>query len=161
LPWSKGKTLPGKPTATFESAYILRVPKQLGRASLGALLERSGVHVPPVLHALNNVAKISQADLAKAAGVTRGRIGHYLNLDERVPEDRERRFYEILRGVTEEYEQTVKKLDEDPELSPQNERLVPEAVPVAREIAKACREVLNNYEAAQHLKDDADKDEVT
>ncbi len=149
----------GKPTATIESTFI-RTPNQLGRKSVGALLVRSGPHIPVVLHTLINVAGASKADLAKMTGLTRGRIGHYLNLDEPVPEDRERQFYESLRAITEAYEEILAMLDRDPEIFLEEKPLVPEAVPVALEIVKACRKVLANYEAAHQPKVDADEGEV-
>ncbi len=129
---------------------------------VGKLVLRKGSHIPVVLHTLIYVAGASRADVAKMTGLTRGRSGHYLHLDEPVPEDRERQFYEILRDITEGYEENLTMFEAeffhaelDMDVVP-----VPEAVPVAREIIKACRKVLADYEAAQHLKADADDGKV-
>ncbi len=159
LPRSKAKTSPGKPTATKESAFIL-TPNTLGKMLVGDLVLRKGPHVPGVLHALIHVAGASSADVAKMTGLTRGRIGHYLHIYEPVPADRERQFYETLRGITEEYEEDLAMLDGDPENFLQEKSLVLEAVPADREIVNTCRKVLTNYEAAHPPKVDADDAEV-
>ncbi len=161
LPRSKAKTSPGKPTATKESAFIL-TPNTLGKMLVGDLVLRKGPHIPGVLHALIHVAGASRANVARMTGLTRGRIGHYLHLDEPVPEDRERQFYEILRDITEGYEENLTMFEVeffhgemDMDVVP-----VPETVPVAREIIKACRKALTDYEAAHQPKVDADDAEV-
>ena len=149
---NKAKTRSGKPTATMEPTFI-RAPNQLGRMSVGAMLVRSGTQIPAVLHALIYVAGVSKAETAKMIGVTRGRIGHYVNGDEPVPEDRERQIYETLRDITEANEKGLARLKGDP-------LFFNEAAPVAFEMVKACRKVLDTYEAAHQPKDDADEGEV-
>ncbi len=155
------KASSGKPTATKESASVV-TPNTLGKMLVGDLTLRKGSHIPGVLHALIHVAGASSADVAKMTGLTRGRIGHYLHIYEPVPADRERQFYEILRDITKGYEDNLIMLEAgffhtemDMDVVP-----VPEAVPVAREIIKACRKVLANYEAAHQPKDDTDDTEV-
>ena len=149
LPRSKAKTSPGKPTATKESAFIL-TPNTLGKMLVGDLVLRKGPHIPGVLHALIHVAGASRANVARMTGLTP------------VPEDRERQFYEILRDITEGYEENLTMfeveffhVEMDMDVVP-----VPEAVPVAREIIRACRKALAGYEAAHQPKDDADEGEV-
>ncbi len=155
------KASSGKLTATKESASVV-TPNTLGKMLVGNLVLRKGSHIPVVLHTLIHVAGASKADVAKMTGLTRGRIGHYLHLYEPVPEDRERQFYEILRDITEGYEENLTMFETeffhvemDMDVVP-----VPEAVPVAREIIRACRKVLANYEAAHQPKVDADDAEV-
>ncbi len=146
---SKAKTSPGKPSAIEESPFVL-TPSQIGRFLAGNLLFRN---CPAVLHALIYVAGVSKAETAKMIGVTRGRIGHYVNGDEPVPEDRERQIYETLRDITEANEKGLDRLKGDP-------LFFNEAAPVAFEMVKACRKVLDTYEAAHQPKDDADEGEV-
>ena len=158
-PRGRGKTLPGKPAATKESPFVL-TPRQLGRFRAVRLLHRN---CPAALHALIYVAGISRADVAKATGLTRGRIGHYLNRNDPVPEDRERQLYELLRDITQGYEDA---LADDKEWYPENnpdlidpslfDGDVRDAMPIVRNIVKVCRRVLADYEAAQHLKAEAD-----
>ncbi len=155
------KASSGTPAATKESAFIL-TPNTLGKMLVADLVLKKGPHIPGVLHALVHVAGASRANVAKMTGLTRGRIGHYLHLYEPVPEDRERQFYEILRDITEGYEENLTMFEAeffhvemDMDVVP-----VPEAVPVAREIIRACRKALAGYEAAHQPKDDADEGEV-
>lgn len=143
------KASSGKPTATKESASVV-TPNTLGKMLVANLVLRKGSHIPGVLHALIHVAGASSADVAKLTGLTRGRIGHYLHIHEPVPEDRQRQFYEILRDITEGYEKNLTMFEAeflhaemDMDVVP-----VPDAVPVAREIIKACRKVLADFEAA-------------
>ncbi len=157
----KVKASPRKPTVTKESAFIV-TPNTLGKMLVGDLVLKKGPYIPGVLHALIHVAGTSSADVAKMTGLTRGRIGHYLHIDEPVPEDRERQFYEILRDITEGYEENLTMFEVeffhgemDMDVVP-----VPETVPVAREIIKACRKALTDYEVAHQPKDDADEGEV-
>jgi hypothetical protein len=160
LPRSKAKTSPGKPGAIKESSFVV-TPSELGHILAIELLSKKGPHVSTVLHALIYVAGVSRAHVAKGTGLTRGRIGHYLNLNEPVPEGRERQFYELLHDITQGYERALTEVDEVWEdLSDSSIGLVPAAVPVVREIVKACRKALADYEAAQHPKDDADEGEV-
>ena len=63
--------------------------------------------------------------MAKVTGLTRGRIGHYLNLDEPVPEDRERQFYELLRDITQGYEEALADLEEYQEHIDEESGLMP------------------------------------
>ena len=151
-----------KPTVTKESAFIV-TPNTLGKMLVGDLVLKKGPHIPGVLHALIHVAGTSSADVAKMTGLTRGRIGHYLHIDEPVPEDRERQFFEILRDITEGYEENLTIFEAeffhaemDMDVVP-----VPEALPVARETIKACRKVLANYEAAHQPKIGPDDTEAT
>ncbi len=95
----KVKASPRKPTVTKESAFIV-TPNTLGKMLVGDLILKKGPQLPGVLHALINWAGASRANVAKMTGLTRGRIGHYLQLYEPVPEDRERQFYEILHDIT-------------------------------------------------------------
>jgi len=155
----KVKASPRKPTVTNESAFIV-TPNTLGKMLVGDLILKKGPQLPGVLHALIHVAGASRANMAKMTGLTRGRIGHYLHLYEPVPEDRERRVYETLRDITEGYEENLTMFEGQPEFFHVEMDLVPEAVPVAREIVKACRKALANYEAAHQPKDDADEGEV-
>ncbi len=156
------KASSGKPTATKESASVV-TPNTLGKMLVGNLVLRKGSHIPVVLHTLIYVAGASKADVAKMTGLTRGRIGHYLHMEKPVPEDRERQFYEILRDIIEGYEENLTMFEAeffhaemDMDVVP-----VPEALPVAREIIKACRKVLADYEAAHQPKIGADDTEVT
>lgn len=122
-------------------------------------LFKSWAKLPAVLHALINVAGVPRSYVADATGLTRGRIGHYLNLRDLVPEDRERQFYELLHDITEGYEAALTDLDLN--LVHLNEpRLVRAAVSVVREIVKACHTALADYEAAHHPKDDTDNGAV-
>ncbi len=157
---SKAKTSPGKPAAIEESPFVL-TPRQLGRFLAVQKIYKKWIHVPAILHALIYVAGVSRADVAKVTGLTRGRIGHYLNLNEPVPEGRERQFYELLHDITQGYERALTAFDEVWEdLSDSPIGLVPAAVPVVREIVKACHIALDDYEAAQQPEDDADDGEA-
>ena len=51
----------------------------------------------------------------------------------------------MLRSITEKFEENLTALDERPEECEAG--LVPEAVPVARVMVKACRKALANFEA--------------
>ncbi len=157
----KVKASPRKPTVTKKSAFIV-TPNTLGKMLVGNLVLRKGPHIPGVLHALIHVAGASSADVAKMTGLTRGRIGHYLHMDKPVPEDRERQFYEILRDITEGYEENLTMFEAEFFHAEMGMVVVPvpEAVPVAREIIKACRKALANYKAAHQPNDDADDVEV-
>ena len=157
----KVKASPRKPTVTKESAFIV-TPNTLGKMLVGDLVLKKWPQLPGVLHALIHVAGASRANVAKMTGLTRGRIGHYLHLREPVPEDRERQFYEILRDITEGDEENLTMFEAeffhaemDMDVVP-----VPEALPVAREIIKACRKVLADYEAAHQPKIGADDAEI-
>ena len=134
-------------------------PRRLGRSLAVQKFHKKWKHLPPVLHTLIFIAGVSRADVAKVTGLTRGRIGHYLNLREPVPDDRERQFYELLHDITEGYEAALTDLDLN--LVHLNEpRLVRAAVSVVREIVKACHTALADYEAAHHPKDDTDNGAV-
>ncbi len=158
-PRGKGKASSGKPTAANGWSFD-QWPNQFGSMQIGHLLMRRGPHVSILLHTLIYVAGVSKADLARETGLTRGRIGHYLNLDEPVPEDREQQFFEILCGMMEVFEETLERIDQDQEFFLEEMHLVPEAVPVAREIVKVCHNVLANFAAAHQSKDDADADDA-
>ncbi len=69
LPRSKAKTLPGKPGATKESAFIL-TPNTLGKMLVGDLVLRKGPHIPGVLHALIHVAGAKDCPVAALARIS-------------------------------------------------------------------------------------------
>ena len=87
-----------------------------------------------------------------AFGRTRGRINHY-EYGQPVPQHRQLQLYALLRSITEKFEENLTALDERPEECEAG--LVPEAVPVARVMVKACRKVLPDFEAGINVDEEA------
>ena len=124
----------------MEQETYIPTPTEIGHDLVGHLIFFGGKNRPVLLATLLYLVGVSKADLAKMTGLTRGRINHYANYGDPVPDGREFQFYHILRNIVEAWERDLAALDERPEDFEAS--LVPEAVPVARAIVTACRKVL-------------------
>ncbi len=116
----------------------------IGHELIGELIFHGGPGQCAVLNTLLYVLRVPKAEVARATGLSRGRVNHY-EYGQPVPQHQQLQLYAWLRSLTEEFEENLTALDERPEEFEAG--LVPEAVPVARAMVKACRKVLADFEA--------------
>ncbi len=85
-----------------KESYVPK-PHEVGSARFGILAMLKSESRPDLilLHTLIYLVGISRADVAELTGLTRSRIGHYLNYAEQVPEHRQRQLYFVLKAIIE------------------------------------------------------------
>ena len=70
-----------------------------------------GVGESASLHALVNILGVKSTDVAQAVGLTRGRIAHFLNPEERVPLRRRREFIDLLRDYIQDTHESYDRFE--------------------------------------------------
>ena len=94
------------------------------------------------LHALVNVLGISISDVARCVGLTRARIGHFLNLGSPVPMRRRIEFNNILREALRNYEDSIEYFESGrcgPDMASD---VLPGGLDAAKAVLKVCSELL-------------------
>ncbi len=132
----------------MEKETYVNMPRDAGNARFGnlAMLKSESRTDLVMLHTLIYLVGISRADVAKLTGLTRSRIGHYLNYAEEVPKGRQRQLYFVLEGIIKAFEENLAAVEADPEEV--EACLVPETLPVVRAIVEASRKALADFTAA-------------
>ena len=133
----------------MEQETYPKIPHDVGSARFGSLAMLNSESRPDLvmLHTLVYLVGISRADVAELTGLTRSRIGHYLNYAEPVTEQRQRQLYFVLKTIIEAFEENLAAVEADPEKV--RVCLVPETLPVVRAIIEASRKALADFEAAE------------
>ena len=108
-----------------------------------------GVGESASLHALVNILGVKSAKVAHEVGLTRGRIAHFLNPDERVPLRRRREFIDLLREAIRDTEESYDRFES--RMQGRKPRLFEEemleAIPPFRDLLAVCQKLLEADEA--------------
>lgn len=98
------------------------------------------------LHALVNIVGMSYSDVAKAVGLTRARIGHFVNLAHPISLRRRHDFANLLREAIQTWEERIANFEGDPNAEEHSDSH-PNALELAENMLEMCRVLLTEDEA--------------